>query len=240
MLPWTTAILVLPLILLTCFWRKQEVREPVRWLTARESAELLRVGPFTRWKFKLLRFLPGSFWRWYMSGRESILIQAQQGNFEADIALGRELSSDPYTNADGVRAWLISPDAVATLKSKLKALPVRHFFNLTTSDGGQAQMSDAVPPPGITNIPPDGVILDLLPKVARHSISLVFTATLTANSLQADGTFVGLTTNLVLTGQVLIPNGGGLVILGSGPHATNCCLVFSATAVDANGKPKSL
>ena len=175
-----------------------------------------------------------------MSGRESILIEVRYGNFEADIELDRELSSDSYTNTDGVRAWLVSPNACAMLKSKLKALPVRHSFNLTTFDGGQAQMSDAVAPVGVTNIPPDGVSLDLLPKVARHSISLLFTATLTANSFQADGTFVGLSTNLVLTGQVLIPNGGGLVMLGSSRQATNCCLVFSATAVDARGNPKSL
>ena len=70
---------------------------------------------------------------------------------------------------------------------------------------------------------------------ARTALQLLFATILI--------TMIGVTTNLVTTCRVLLPNSGGLLVKDNGAmdsHGTNYWLIISPAAVDARGLPKNL
>src|SRR6185369_5134148 len=102
-------------------WNRHAVKGLV-WLNPAELAQEIRQGPFTRLKFKVLRVLPGSFWRWYMSGREQLLIETRLLALAPEEARRAEPSAPCLTNDDGVRAWILSAEELKSLKQRLKGL----------------------------------------------------------------------------------------------------------------------
>jgi hypothetical protein len=175
-----------------------------------------------------------------MKGREQILIKTELLALSPEVALRFEPAAQCQTNKDGARAWILSPDEVEGLRQNLKAFPgvsLTHAFNLTTYDGGQAQMSDG-PPRGAA-----GATIDLLPRVVGHSLNLLFAAISTESRLLTGQTTLTVTTNLDASCRVALPNAGGLVLTTADRAVfgqTNYWLFISATAIDSRGKPKQL
>jgi hypothetical protein len=239
----TVAGTVLLVILVWYAFRGRTEFKGLIWLKPGELAHYLQPGPFTRLKFRILR-LPGPLWRWYMSGREQIVVETRLLTLSAEAAQRAKLPSNCQTNVDGARAWLLSAEELTSLKQQLKGLPgvsVAHVLSLTTYDGGQAQLSAGAPPAAKTNSNFIGLTIDLLPKVVGHSFNLLLGATSTDSDFLPDGTSVGTITNLTAACKVLLPNGGALVVDGGTPgdlHQTNHWAIISIVAVDARGRPK--
>ena len=214
------------------------------WMTLPQLSKSLSPGPFTRLKYRFLR-LPGPFWRWYMSGREQIQIESRLVTLTTEAARRNAPLSLCSTNSDGMCAWILSPEELTILKQQIKDLPeatVSNMAGITTYDGGEAQVSTSTPSTATTNFF-TGFTVDVLPRVARQSLSLLVGATSTDVDSSPSGTIVGAKTNFAAAFQVLLPNGGGLVLesknLKDSSAPTYWFIIFS-TAIDALGKPKKL
>jgi hypothetical protein len=233
------AILFLATLILSLS-HKRHASAPLVWIEPGELARHMEPGPFTRLKYRILRI--GPLWNWYMKGRYQILIKTELFTLIPEAASRLEPSSQCQTNKDDARAWILSPEEVERLKRNLKAVSevfLTHAFNLTTYDGGQAQMSDGPGPPA----GPAGATIDMLPRVVAHSLSLLLGATYTESKLLTDGATRGVATNLITACRVSLPNGGGLLLKGGNPRIssqTNYWLFISATAIDSRGNPKLL
>jgi hypothetical protein len=231
------AILFLATLTLSLSY-KRHASAPLVWIEPGEFARYMEPGQFTRLKYRILRI--GPLWKWYMKGRELILINSELLVLTPEVPQQVEPASQCLTNKDGARAWILSPEEAKSLKQTLKIVPgvsLAHAFRLTTYDGGQAQMSDG-PARGSA-----AATIDLLPRVAKRSLSLLLGATSTESKLLLDGTVQGVVTNLTTACSVLLPNGGGLVVVAGNPGIspqTNYWLFISAMAIDSRGNPKDL
>ena len=241
---WAVGGLALLAILVWCVSLERQTTKDLEWLEPSQLAHDVRPGLFTRLKFRFLR-LPGPFWRWYMNGREQILVETRLLNLTAEATQRAEPSSLCWTNKDGGRAWILSPEHLKTLKQQLNGLSgvsLADSLRLTTYDGGQAELS-AGPAAATTNSIFVGLTISLLPKVVGGVFKLLVGATSTDTNSPPNGTTLGAITNLTAACQVLLSNGGG-VVLDSGTnmvsHRTNYWLIISAVAVDAQGRPKRL
>jgi hypothetical protein len=103
----TVTGIVLLAILVRYVFRERDTDKGFVWITPSELAQHLQPGPFTRLKFRILR-LPGPFWRWYMNGREQILIETRLLTLPAGATEQVELPSECQTNENGVRAWRLA------------------------------------------------------------------------------------------------------------------------------------
>jgi hypothetical protein len=145
-----------------------------------------------------------------------------------------------------VRAWILSRNDLKSLRQQLKGLPgvcVANSLNLTTYDGGQAELSDGSPVSAATNSVFVGLSISLLPKVVGGLFELRIGATSTETNSPPHGAMPDAMTNFTAACQILISNGGGLVLDGGTnlvSPGTNYWIIISAVAVDAQGKPKRL
>ncbi len=232
------------LLAILVWWVSPERGTPkaLAWLEPSQLAQ--DPGLFTRLKFRFLR-LPGPFWGWYMSGREQIVVETRLLKLTAEATQRAEPSSLCWTNKDGVRAWILSPEDLKSLMQQLTGLAgvsLAKSFRFTTYDGGEAQLSDGSPAAATTNSIFVGLTISLLPKVVGGLFKLRVGANSTDTNSAPNGTTLGVT-NLTASCQVLLSNGGGLVLDGGTnmvPHRTNDWIIISAVAVDAQGRPKRL
>jgi hypothetical protein len=215
------------------------------WMTPPQLSKSLSPGPFTRLKYRFLR-LPGPFWRWYMSGREHIQIESRLVTLTAEAARRNVPLSLCSTNHDGMCAWILSAEELTILKQHIKDLPeatVSNMARISTYDGGEAQVSTSASAAVTTNPAVVGLTVDVLPRVARQSLYLLVGTTSTDVDSLPDGTVVGSKTNFAAAVQVLLPNGGGLVLESKNlkdSAAPTYWFILSSTAIDAIGKPKKL
>jgi len=212
------------------------------WLSASEFARISRPGPFTKLKYRLLRFA-GPLWQLLMRNKPQITIDSRflwLSRAEADqLGVG-----DPTgTNADGGRAWILSATQLEAVRQHLKNLPEGTTLvgpRITTMDGGQAEVFAGESTSVSGSLVPTGVTLELTPIVTSGAIDLLLGITSTeAVALNASSP-VTVRTNLAVSCRVWFPNAGGLLVAGpSGPEnvGTNYWCIFSATAVDAQGRP---
>ena len=244
-LAWIVGGIALLALLVWCASLERGKPKAFMWAEPSQLKHEIEPGLITRLKFRVLR-LPGPFWRWYMRGREQILVETRLLALTVGATQRAEPSSLCWTNRAGVRAWVLSPEKVNGFKQRLNSLPgvsTANSLKLTTFDGGQAEVSDGSPVASTTNSIFAGLSVGLLPKVAGDLLKLQLVATSTATDSSPVGTGVGVVTNLVAACQVLLSNGGGLVVGGApdgGSHPTNYWIMISAMAVDAQGRPKPL
>jgi hypothetical protein len=216
------------------------------WINPSELAEHFRPGLFTRLKFRILR-VAAPFWRLYMQGRTQIVIETRLIAFGPDaIGPGAFLPSQVYSNADGARAWILSPEEFTKVNRQINMFPeycsVVHALKLTTMDGGQAQLSTGAPRAG-GNSEFIGLRMDLLPTVSQHSFKLDVGAIATESAVVLDGTIAETVTNLAASCSVQVANGGAVIIQAPAHNAlafTNYWLVIAPAAVDARGSLKKL
>src|SRR5262245_38742048 len=103
-------ILVIALFatLIRLFALNRETSAPLVWVEPGDLTRYMEPGPFTRLKFRILRI--GPFWKWYMKGRDQILIDTQLLAITAESAAHLAPFSQCQTNNDGARAWILPPD----------------------------------------------------------------------------------------------------------------------------------
>jgi hypothetical protein len=249
-IPWPKLIcafvgIALLTILLLCVTAPHwDAPNGLAWMTPPQLSKSLRPGPFTRLKYRFLR-LPGPLWRWYMSGREHIQIESRLVTLTAEAARRNVPLSRCSTNHDGMCAWILSAEELTILKQHIKDLPestVSNMARITAYDGGEAQVSTSASAAAATNLFA-GLTVDVLPRVARQSLNLLVGATSTDVDSSPSGTIVGAKTNFSAAFQVLLPNGGGLVLESKNlkdSAAPTYWFILSSTAIDAIGKPKKL
>lgn len=235
------------LIIAACFVAPSDRALPqgIVWIKPSEWAHYITPGPFTRLKDTALRLLPASFWRWYMSQREQISIDSRLLTLTTESARRTEPASQCWTNAQGMRAWILSAEDLASLRQQLKNPPgatTANAMRLTTYDGGRGQMSvgSSAPAPNSVFI---GLTIDLLPRVAGSSFNVLVGAISTDAASTPDGTTTVARTNFAATCQAFLPNGGCLVLdVGKGKDSslTSCWLVISPQAIDRAGNSKKL
>lgn len=236
------------LIIVACFVAAWDRATPkgIVWIKPSEFSLYITPGPLTRLKYTALRRLPAWFWRWYMSHREQISIDSRLLTLTTEFALRTEPASQCWTNAQGMRAWILSAEDLASLRQQLRNLPgatAAHVLRLTTFDGGQAQISDGGPFAPTTNSVSIGLTIDLLPRVAGSSFNLLVGAISTDVAPSPDGATAGAKTNFAAACQAFLPNGGCLIVdvgKGKGSSLTNCWLIISPQAIDRVGNAKNL
>lgn len=213
----------------------------VTWLTPAELAHATKPSPLVTIKRKLIN-LTAPLWRWYRSNRRSIQISSNFLTLSTAAAEQTGLGAPTTTNADGLRAWILSPAELNALRQRLKTLPgasVSSAPTIQTEDGRQGLVRMYEPISVVGRYMPVGLAISLLPKAASHSVKLLLNATSTEI---ADPTVTNNTikTNFAATCAAVVPNNGGLVLDGGKPDGTNAqsyWLILSPMMFDANGNP---
>lgn len=240
-LTWIGLVLLLVAILVAVFGRAQRPRPGFAWINPAELWERTRPSALSRLKFRILR-LPGPLWGWYMKGREQIQVQARLFTISAATTHPAALPPNCYTNLDGVRAWVLSPEQLTTFTGDLGTASHASLCTamaVTTYDGGQFIAADASGATPTTN----SLTIQMLPTVAGTSFEMTLGAASTSSDFLPDGTFGGQITNITAACRVLIPNGGGLLLASPATapsKSPSYWVVLSAVAVDSRGKPKKL
>jgi len=210
------------------------------WMTSEALTRASKPGKLTLLKYKVLRW-PGP-WRWFKSGKTIVQIDARFLAVSNSVPFAVDDLIPCYTNAQGVRAWVVLPDELVRLKQQSKTQPgvdLRDAMRITTIDGGQAQIAS------MTTIPGSGgafcgSVVDVLPRVIHGSFTLLIGATSTETNSSPNSATGSLVTNICFASQAIVPNGGALVVASPTDvqtSRTNYWLIISSTAVDGMGKP---
>jgi hypothetical protein len=221
------AALLLPAVLLIVLFPSES---QVTWLTLAELAHATKPGPLTIIKHKLIN-LTAPLWRWYHSNRRSIYISSNFLILSTAAAEQTGLGAPTTTNADGLRAWILSPAELDAFRQRLKTLPgASNSFApaFQTADGSPAQLSMN---------PPIGCSINVLPRAASHSVKLLLNAT-SAEIADLTATNITIKTNFAATCAAVVPNNGGLVLDGGKPDGTNSqsyWLILCPTMLDSQG-----
>ena len=162
------------------------------------------------------------------------------------------LGAPASTNADGRRAWILSPAEMTTFNQSVKTnagVKTVSRPRMLTGDGQQAQVSmiQSMPtnshPAALHSVSAQaavGLVADIVPKLQNGSIKLSVAATDTqTNGWSADGDLM-LKTNLPGRASAFVPNGGGIILevsLGTNNGGTNYWFALSTVAIDARGMP---
>jgi hypothetical protein len=211
------------------------------WLTPAELAHATKTSELTIVKRKLIN-LTAPLWRWYHSNRRSIQIRSNFLTLSTTASEQMGLGPPTTNNADGLRAWILSP-------AELKAFLLR-FHTLggasedtmpavLTADGNQAsQTVIGLNLPDLFSRPV--FQMNVLPRAASHSVKLFVGATHTLEPDPASTNAIEIKTNFAATCAAVVPNNGGLVLDGGNPGGTNTqtyWLIVSPMMIDASGNP---
>jgi len=209
----------------------------VTWLTPAELAHATKPSPLTAIKRKLIIFT-APLWRWYRSSRRTIQIKSNFLTLSTTTSEQIGLGAPTTTNADGLRAWILSPAELTAFQQRLKTLPgasVTASPTIQTADGSPAQVTVGAP-----FSMPVGFHINLYPRAAAHSIRLLLGATSTEIAAHNTTNTFTIKTNFAATCAAIVPNNGGLVLSGAksdGTNAQSCWLVISPMMLDPNGNP---
>src|ERR1700722_10640229 len=116
--------------------------EQMTWLTPAQMSQAKQVGPFIRLKYQLKSWI-GPFARFFVNRKKS-LIQLNSNIFRLSTASADQidLGAPTSTNADGMRAWILSSKDLSSFQQHLKAVPDATLMNsprMLTSDGISSQ-----------------------------------------------------------------------------------------------------
>ena len=229
------AVVVLTVALLWVLQNeKDNTKEDITWLTMAETAGQ-PPGAFTRLKFRIL----GSskrLWSLYAAAHKQMSMEASFLSYPEDFPPHLPLSVQTFTNADGMRAWVLSAAEWSELKARARDRSLVAVRMTTMED----QESGAATGP---------MSVGFLPRVQHGKFNLRVRAVWagdTKSDSSSAGTASGWTTitNFALACRALIPNGGALVVDGGkspvagGAQATNYWFTLSAVAIDSKGNPK--
>jgi hypothetical protein len=192
--------------------------------------------------------LTAPLWRRYWNSRPQILIDSSLLAISAGVTEPAGLATPVATNANGMRAWILSAAELSTFQQRLTTISGASFLARPraqtaagTSVGTFFGSTGLVAGKNV----PIGLTLYLAPEVRSGSIQLLvdFTSTSIESVASPSANAAALSTNLVVPCRVLVPNSGGLVVAGGNardPRGTNYWLIIRPTAVDARGEPMKL
>jgi hypothetical protein len=195
--------------------------ENLVWMTPNEVAQALQPSPLKRIKVRVLR-ASVTIWNWYSKGKRQITMESRLFNYSNDASQMKGLPQAVFTNVDGTRCWILSPEEWTNLKRELKSAAgsTINVVTVTTLEGAQYSVSAGT------------MKVDCLPKIVGDSFDLLLCAINTA------GTTARIQTNFAMAGRVKLPNGGAILVNGPGSPAageTNCWYVLSSQATDPAG-----
>jgi hypothetical protein len=214
----------------------------VVWLTPTELARSTRAGPFTQLKQKLASLTPSFVWRFWRR-QPAIQIDSSLLTLSAAAAAQTGLGVPVATNANGMRAWILSPAELDALQQRLKTIPDATLLSrpsVQTLSGRQAQVQvvDLVTVAGKST--PVGLIVDLFPRAASGSVKLTMSATSTERFVPHPGGALAVRTNFAAACRVFIKSTGGLVVDGGDAKDSgekSHWIIIHAVVLDAQGKP---
>jgi hypothetical protein len=214
-------VLVIAFILFTSSHRKKIV-----WMSPAEVAQAVKGGMLRRMKYWVIR-QTAPLLRYYHPQHPSIIVDASVLKFSAQASGRNGLGVPISTNADGMRAWILSPTELKDLQTQFKTndgITVMYRPRIQTRDGMPAILS------------PGNLTLNLFPKVVSGSVKMILSVT----SPTAFPLTPAVQTNLISACAVLTPNGGALVLDAGKAMDTNggsYWFILSPVVVDARGNP---
>ena len=178
----------------------------------------------------------GPLWRHFQRAKQQILIEAKFVAAASAVAQKSGLGAPARTNSDGTLGWILSPSELTVFRKLLRETPEAEVLGaprLTMVDG----MHGGLVQGGLGR----SLAVDVIATMASPGIRLLVKAESTEpNKTNSLGTVVSLKTNIAAACRVLIPNSGGVVLLGANPkeHSlTNHWIILSAATVNARGQP---
>ncbi len=215
------------------------------WLTPAEFRQTTQPALFARIKYTIIN-LTGPFLRGFIRVRPQIDIASSLMTLTTAAGETTGLGPPAATNSAGARSWVLAPDDFQSFQRRLKTISGAAVLSrprISTASGGQSQLSmgEATIPEGKSSR--SSLTIAIIPKVANGSIKLLVCATSTEVPASPGANLPLIQTNLAVSCQALLSNGGGLV-LEAGPTkagaGTNYWLIISPTAIDARGNPIKL
>jgi hypothetical protein len=234
----------LVLLVIVLFLRITHAEPKLTWLTTAEWSRATRTGTFTRLKYKLMN-LTAPLWQRWMN-RMTINIQSTLLTLSDEAAQQLLLPPPAATNADGLRAWILSPAELSAFKQLLKTnsgASIGSQARITTRDGSQAQVSVGDRLTAGTNSAFAGLTVDLVPKVAAGSIRLMVGVLSTGAADPASDPRTVVQTNFAAACRGWLPSAGGLLMEGGRAEkaaGTRQWFLIAPTAMDGRGNAISL
>lgn len=249
------ALLVLLLAVIFVAIRIGRPSQSLVWLTPAELASASRPPFYAPLKYKLVS-LVGPLWGHFRKAPPLVRIDSTYMALPGAASQPIGLPVASMTNADGLRAWILSPSEFSAIQAWLKAATEASVVSrprIITSDGGRAvlfagpiitrgrisytEIDDPAPHPGSA---PIGLRIDITPKLASRSIKVTCGITCSEWAATASGSMTLVQTNLATACRALVPNGGALAVAGwkaldSG--WTSYWLFLSPNPLDSQGKP---
>jgi hypothetical protein len=222
------------------------------WLTPADVAPVNHSGPLTQLKYQIKKLVM-PVWKHFQ--RNPSLIQLNANILTVAQGADGQINLGPTeaTGKNGMRGWILSPLQLSTFLQSIKTnigVVVVNSPDVLTMEGMQARVQAMEMVPGrpdtnnsALNSPsiPVGLMVDMLPKVAADSVKVLVGALSTSFAGRSPGQVPLIRTNLAVACQVVIPNGGALVIDGGkpeNPYGTNFWLLICPTILDTQGRPR--
>ena len=208
-----SAILLLAVIVVLVFTSLSSSK--VEWLTPAQFSRRTQPGPFTTFKQKV-RNLAAPVWGHFRRAPSQITINSTLLTCSSTAAERIALGTPATTNANGMRAWILTSAESSTLLQQFKTnfgAVLLGSPGIMTLNGGQARV--VVAGNAAAAVPGTGVTIDLIPKIVSGSVKLTMAATSIENAVPS-GNSQSVKTNFAVACQAVIPNGGSL-ILDDGP-----------------------
>lgn len=188
----------------------------VVWLTPAQLAARTQPGPFTAFKQKV-RSVIAPVWTRLRRAQPMITLDCKVLTLSSATLEEAGLGEAATTNADGMQAWILAAPAATTLQQFVKTNAGANVLDssaIQTLHGGKARilLGNRLKV-GATLV---GTTIDVLPRNSAGSVRLVLNATVTSKA-ESPSNAASIRTNLAVTCQALIPNGGSLVLDGGSP-----------------------
>jgi hypothetical protein len=214
-----SAILLLVVIVVVVFTTLSATK--VVWLTPAELARSTQPGPLTTFKQKV-RNLAGPLWHRFRRTPPQITISSSLLIISSTAAEQIGLGSPATTNANGMRAWILTPTESTELQRQLKTNSGTILLgnsSVMTLNRGQTRV--VVGNTGaMVGTPRTATTVDLIPKVVSGAVKVTIAAT-SIETVVPSGNAQSVKTNFAVACQAVIPNGGSLVLDSGSPKDGN-------------------
>jgi hypothetical protein len=211
----------------------QRKADEFTWMMPAQAAQAMKPGKFTMMKYRILRW-PGP-WRWFARRKPAIAIGCQ-------VLASKDWpnTADNHswrTNVDGQLGKVLIRRELADWKEAFKShgSEARMEMHITTSDGGQATITDGTTSPAMPAF--CGLTLSVLPAREGNSFRLLLSGTWTEATSAPSDMGIRVRTNMAIACRAIAPNGGAVLMQAA--DQTNWWLI-SCVAVDSKGNPIGL
>lgn len=233
------------LIIAVAFWMFATPRNAnLTWLNPSDVMNPPPPGALTKMKNQVLRTID-PVWRHFRPTKPQVSAEIGILTVTSGAAESAQLGAPASTNANGMRAWIVSHEQLNAFNQFLKTNEgVTRIGSprIATGDGRQSQISVGqsifARNPSGTNWIPVGITVNMVAKLRGDSFSVTVGAICSDVVRASAPVSPDIHTKFAAACRALIPNSGGLIVDGgSGTNAggTNYWFTISPTAIDARG-----